>query len=281
MHKHILILGKGYIGKRLQGGINCPITAKRITTYKDIDTLIKQHRPQVLINSIGHIGKTNVDDCELAFDKTLQSNVMIPVLLGEAALRHNLKLVHISTGCIFHYDSTRQRPIKDDQIPDYYDLYCSRTKIYAENILRELAQKANILIVRIRIPLDTIPNRRNILTKLLQFDRIIDTPNSATYLPDFIDALRHLIKIDARGIYNVVNKGALQYSQLLKLYQKYHPEFHYKLVEPGKLNKNRTNLILSTQKLEKSGFKVRTITSVLRECINQYVSLESKTRNDH
>ena len=101
-------------------------------------------------------------------------------------------------------------------------------------------------------------------------------PNSVTYIPDFVEALRHLIKIDARGIYNVVNKGGLRYPKLMEVYKKYVPDFQYTVVDYRKLGLVRTNLLLSTRKLEKSGFKVRKIDDVLEECVRGYVEKKGK-----
>jgi hypothetical protein len=92
-----------------------------------------------------------------------------------------------------------------------------------------------------------------------------------TYIPDFIKALRHLIKIKATGIYNVVNKGGLKYPELLEVYKRRVPDFSYKVVDYKKLNIVRTNLVLSTRKLENSGFKVRNIHEVLEECVENYL----------
>ena len=80
-----------------------------------------------------------------------------------------------------------------------------------------------------------------------------------------------LIKIDAKGIYNVVNKGALRYPELLNIYKEFAPDFEYKKIDFKKLNMVRTNLIMSTAKLERSGFKVRPIQEVLEECVKKYI----------
>ena len=271
MKNRILILGKGFIGKRLQEELSCGVSTRRISTFSDISSQIQRYRPKILINCIGHTGAGNVDGCELALDKTLQANTYIPILLAEAAYRHKIKLVHLSSGCIFHYDYRRQRPITESPIPDYYDLYYSRSKIYAENVLRELSRQCNILIVRLRIPLDKRPHPKNLLTKLISYQRVIDVPNSVTYIPDFIRALKHLIKIDARGIYNIVAKGGLRYPELLDVYRKYVPSFRYKVIDLKQLRLMRTNLILSTRKLERSGFKVRTVNEILEECVQEYL----------
>lgn len=276
MSNDILIFGKGYIGERIQKELNCNLTDKRISYLKDVEEAINFHQPKIIINCIGHTGKNNVDGCELDIDKTLFANAYIPLLLAEAALRHNIKLIHISSGCIYHYDYASQYQISENDIPNFMDLYYSRTKIYSELPLNLLSKYYNILTLRIRIPLDNIPNPRNILDKLIKYKNVIDMPNSVTYIPDFINALKHLIKIDAKGIYNIVNRNGLRYPVLLDIYKKFVPDFEYKIVElKSVLSTPRTNLIMSTLKLENSGFKVREINDVLDECVKEYLERKS------
>lgn len=272
MNRKILILGKGYIGERLHKEWGVPVSTKQISSYKHIQSEINKYRPKVLINCIGHTGKKNVDGCELEIDNTISANTFVPALLAEAAVRNNIKLVHLSSGCIFHYDYAKQKPLTESKTPDFYDLYYSRTKIYTENFLLELSKRANILIARIRIPLDNQPNSRNILNKLIKYKTVIDVPNSITYIPDFIKALKHLIKMDARGIYNINTKGGLRYPKLLDVYQKYRPSFKYTIIPLTSLNLVRTNLVLSTRKLEQTGFKVRSTKEILEECVKDYLS---------
>lgn len=271
MKNNCLILGKGFIGGRLSEAFNWPVSTQKIFCYEDILSQIKRYNPKILINCVGYTGANNVDGCELNIDKTLSANTFTPILLAEAAIRNNLKLIHISSGCIYHYDYTKQKPISESRRPDYYDLYYSRTKIYTENILTQLAEKYNILIVRIRIPLDNKPHPKNILTKLLKYKTIIGSPNSVTYIPDFMKALRHLIKINATGVFNVVCKGSLKYNKLLDIYKRYIPNFQYQMIPFEALKIKRTNLVLSTRKLEKAGFKVRPIETILEECVKEYI----------
>jgi 3,5-epimerase/4-reductase len=270
MADKILIFGRGFIASRLQEGLKCPVSDKRIHCLKDAEKEIKKYSPKIIINCIGHIGR-NVDECELNKDKTLVSNSFVPLILAEAALRKSIRLVHISSGCIFHYDYQKDKPIDEEKTPDFFELFYSRSKIYSEQPLKILSKKFPILIVRIRIPLDNRPHPKNILDKLIGYKKIIDLPNSVTYIPDFIKALKHLLKIKATGIYNVVNKGALRYPELLGIYRRYAPGFKYKVIDYKKLNMVRTNLILSTRKLEQAGFKVRDIHEVLEECVKNYL----------
>ena len=271
MNKSILIVGKGYIGEKLAKELNCPLSDKRINNFEDVHALIKTYQPKIIINCIGHTGQRNVDDCELALDKTLHANSYVPMLLAEGCLRNNIRLVHISSGCIYDFNYSKSAPLTEDQIPDFYKLYYSRTKIYAENFLLELSKRYDILIIRIRVPLDNRTHPRNVLTKIINYKTIIDVPNSVTYIPDFVKAMKHLIKVKATGIYNVACEGGLLYQNILDVYKKYHPEFEYKIISLKKLNLIRTNLILSTKKLAKTGFKVRKIKDILQECVKEYV----------
>jgi len=271
MNKDILILGKGFIGVRLQQELNCPISAKRIEKFDDVYGLIKRYRPKVLINCIGHTGAGNVDGCEKALDKTLYANTYIPLLLADIALRQNIKLVHISSGCIYHYTYGKSRPVVESMDPDYYELYYSRTKIYTENALIKMSEFHDILIARIRVPLDNRPHPKNILTKLLHFNKVIDVPNSVTYIPDCVKALKHLIKTKKKGAYNIALNGGLRYQDLLEEYNRLGKSHSYELIPLKNLKLKRTNLILSTKKLEASGFKVRTPKEIIKECVRDYV----------
>lgn len=267
----VLILGKGFMGERLSEALKVPVSGQRINTFSDAERLLEETKPDILINGIGYTGKMNVDGCELEPDKTLMSNTFVPLILAESCLRRHIKFVHISSGCIYHYDYKKDRPIVESKVPDFFELFYSRTKIYAERALEVLAQRYGVLILRIRIPLDNRPHPRNILTKLLSFQKVITLANSVTYIPDFIDALKHLIKTDARGLYNVVNEGGLKYPDLLDIYKKYVPDFKYEVLDHKKLGLVRTNLLMSSKKLARAGYRMRSIGKVLEECVKDYL----------
>lgn len=272
INKDILIFGKGFIGEKLQKAFNCNVSKTIFNDFADVNKEVDRYNPKIIINCIGNTGGSNVDGCENTKQQTLLANTFIPIILGDIAFRRNIKLVHISSGCIYHFDYTRQKPISEEDAPDFLDLFYSRSKIYAEKALMGLLKSSNILITRIRIPLDNKPHPKNILTKILKFQRIIDIPNSITYIPDFIEMLRHLIKIDAKGIYNTVNKNPLRYPEILEVYKKYVPDYNYKVMSYKELNLVRTNLVMSVDKLESTGFKVRDIHEVLEECIKSYLN---------
>lgn len=265
-----IILGDGYIAYKIKSYFNFPIVKNRINFYEDVECVIEEFKPECIINCIGFTGYQNVDDCENDINKTLQSNVMVPLLLAEACMKYKIKLIHISSGCIYNYDHDMMAPLSETAFPTFFDLAYSRSKFYAEEALCPLTIEKDILITRIRIPLDNESSPRNVLTKLLYFKEIIDIPNSVTYLPDFMKALDHLMVIDARGVYNTVNDGGLRYPELLDFYNKYVENPHeYKVIYT--LPMPRSNLLLSTKKLSDSGFNVRHIKDVFKECVTTYI----------
>jgi len=267
----ILILGKGFIGQRLQKELKCRIDGSFIGSFRAAEKLIKKYRPETIVNCIGVTGRRNVDDCELDKEGTLLANSFVPAILAEVCLRNKIKLVHISSGCMFNFDYKKGKPLTEASEDYFFGLFYSRSKIYAERILAALAKEYNILIVRIRIPLLNARHPKNLLDKLIKYKKVIDVPNSVTYIPDFIKAASHLIAIDAKGVYNVVNKGGLRYPDLMRVYQKYVPAFKFRILPLKRLGLVRTNLLLSTGKLEKTGFKVRNINSILEECVKEYL----------
>ncbi|MDI6759157.1 MAG: sugar nucleotide-binding protein [Candidatus Omnitrophota bacterium] len=57
----------------------------------------------------------SVDYCDQDKDKTLMANAFVPLILAEVALRNNIKLVYISSGCIFNYDYAKDKPIDEEK----------------------------------------------------------------------------------------------------------------------------------------------------------------------
>ena len=57
MPKKILILGKGFIGERLQKEFNCRIDGSMINCFSDAEKLIRRYKPEIIINCIGITGE--------------------------------------------------------------------------------------------------------------------------------------------------------------------------------------------------------------------------------
>lgn len=85
-------------------------------TLKRLLSFIEENEIEVIINSIGML----VEDSKLNFAEAVQVNGFFPYELGQFCDSHNVKLIHISTDCVY---SGASGPITRNQIPDPKDEY--------------------------------------------------------------------------------------------------------------------------------------------------------------
>jgi dTDP-4-dehydrorhamnose reductase len=121
-------------------------------------------------------------------------------------------------------------------------------------------------------------DRRNLLSKLLLYDRVYDTVNSITRLDDFVWACLELWERRAPyGIYNIVNVGTVStrrivelIKQILKLertfkFCKNHEEFYRCSAKTPP-----SNCILDPAKLLATGVKMPPVEDALRNCLDKW-----------
>jgi dTDP-4-dehydrorhamnose reductase len=273
---NILILGNGYLANRVKEENGWEICADKINGYDDLENIFKKHKPEVIVCAIGFTGRPNTDNCEQNIEKTISSNTFIPVYLAELSFRHpEVHIISIASGCIFN-DS--DKAYTEEDIGNYEGLFYSRSKIYAEEILKypvRLGRK--ISICRIRIPIDYIPSPRNVLDKLINYKTILDIPNSITYVPTLCRGLDFIVKHNVYGVINLVNEGTIRYPKLLDEYKKYVPDFQYKITDLKTIGVKRTNLeLVPSVKLKKLGFKNENINDLIPIIVKKYME-EMKT----
>lgn len=92
----------------------------------DIKKTIKDLKPNIIINCIGITRKNNTDINELR--EMINVNSILPHQLLLLAKEHNLRLIHISTDCVF---SGNKGNYKEEDIPDPHDDY-GKSKLLGE-----------------------------------------------------------------------------------------------------------------------------------------------------
>lgn len=278
--KNIFTLGNGFVGQHL----NYPIIKDRVElSTSHIEKIIDAYKPNVLINAIGFCGHPNIDQCESQKEKTALLNTALPILLAEVCNKKSIKLIHISSGCI-HYSSSpnqewtplgwkdngwREKDIPDVKLMSTY----SKSKYTADLMIADLP---NVLSLRIRMPISNRDHQRNFINKLLNYKRIIDIPNSATFLDDFVRCVDWAIEKDLNGIYNVVNPDPITAAQVIKAYQAYVPSHSFEVINERQLNQltiaRRSNCILNTDKLNQAGFIMRPTKEALEKCMKEFAN---------
>lgn len=276
-----LIFGKnGWLAKKFEDFLgNALVSDVDITDLEAIRKELGEKKPEVVINAAGMTGRPNIDWCEDHKMETVSVNVTgalnilqacLPV--GRACEENKIYWVHLGSGCIFQGDSPNNEGWKEDDEatpPSFY----SWTKYWADSILKHFP----VLIVRLRLPIDIEPNPRNLIDKLLKYDKVINTENSVTVIPDLLDATKKLIDKRKTGIYHITNPGVLRPSEVMQLYKDVIDSYHdFEVVSAEHLYKNglvkavRSNCVLNTDKLQKEGIILKPIQKRIKEVIKEY-----------
>lgn len=271
----ILILGKGWIGTKCsEAWEDSEIVSRRINSIDDAKSLIEDYSPDVILNAAGVTGKPTVDWCESHVKETVEGNTILPFYLAEACKDAGVYMLHIGSGCVFYGDSAHEDGLwRPDDFANPQVVYSAAK--YAGDLI--LGNYENVGIARIRMPIDSIPGPRNLIDKLVAYDKVNDVENSVTVLQDMILVFRELLKKEAKGNFHVVNPGVITHKTIIDLYKRYIDSSLEKnwideseLVELGLATKKRSNNFLASPNLEKYGIEMRNIDVAMEELMQEY-----------
>ena len=209
----ILLLGHGQIG----AAIERDLAEYSVRLWKhDIADLTTSEldviAPDVVINAAG---KTQLSWCEEHAREAVRVNLEAPVELYrrireyDRTRGHQTRFIHFSSGCVWDGPFDEQgQPFSPSAPPTPACLY-SWTKAAADAMLLDLDQE-HIAILRPRQVYSETLSPRNTLVKLLQYERLIDTPNSVTSMRVIERMLRYVITAeqDWAGLWNVYDREA-------------------------------------------------------------------------
>jgi dTDP-4-dehydrorhamnose reductase len=224
----LLLGGSGYVGQAYQAllarkGIPYRTLARREVDYTDsavLLRLLRELRPEFLINAAGYTGKPNVDACELHRAECLFGNAVLPGRIAEACAAAGVPWGHVSSGCIYSGTRPDGSGFREDDPPNFCFRsppcsFYSGAKALGEEVLAGAPQ---VYLWRLRIPFNEVDNPRNYLTKLLRYDTLLDAANSISQLDEFCAAtLACWEKRLPFGTYNVTNPGHVTTREVVEL----------------------------------------------------------------
>jgi dTDP-4-dehydrorhamnose reductase len=115
------------------------ITPLDITDIEAVMTLVREKKPEVIINCAAH---TNVDACEKQWDLAYKINAIGPRNLSIAAEAVGAKMIHVSTDYVF--EGNGSRPYTEFDVPNPVSAY-GKTKLEGEKFVQQFAGKFFIL----------------------------------------------------------------------------------------------------------------------------------------
>ena len=230
----VLVVGKGFIGQQLSTFL---ATDERLevhqiessqVNYRDYNTFVDfltQYEEEgtgfdAIINAAGFTGEKNVDDAEKQKELVWLLNTVLPTTLASAAQACNVpSFFNISSGCIFT-GYTKPDPYvgyTEEEVPNFglFDddsSWYSKTKHAGE---LSLTSSFNCYNLRIRMPIGEIFHPKNLISKMLKYETVLDEDNSATYMFDLMNFVYNAILAPPPfGIYNIVSSNVFNSKDL-------------------------------------------------------------------
>jgi dTDP-4-dehydrorhamnose reductase len=287
-----LLGGTGYVGQEFQAQLKARGIAYKNISRKELDYYSSNKlfnamcvdKPEFLINCAGYTGKPNVDACEIDKDECLLGNAVLPGIIARACQPLDIPWGHVSSGCIYTSSGHvwRSNGWTEEDKPNFTFRskggcsWYSGTKGLGEEVL---ADYDNVYIWRLRIPFNNINNKRNYLSKLLNYNTLLDATNSLSDLNEFVSACldSYLNKIPY-GIYNVTNPGKVTTKEVVELIKKNKvsdKEFKFFKDESEFMQvaakTPRSNCVLDSNKILSTGIKLTEVHEALDKALANWV----------
>jgi dTDP-4-dehydrorhamnose reductase len=274
----IVVLGNGYIGKKAYKYFlenleniydvvhlanypyNTPDKLKE-TLFSNLISEFRGSQTKWIINCVGYTGAPNVDACEENKQICWDLNVTLPTMLAQFCVKDNIKIINVSSGCI--YDGPTDVQYTEEDEPNFGltnpdSSWYSKTKHAAELCLKNFK---NVYTLRIRMPIcNDFNSKKNYLSKILKYNNILEEVNSKTVIEDLLHVINKIINIEElpNGVYNCVNPNPLKTTEVCDILDKHglwNP--NWKFITYNQLKEhivaNRSNCILSIDKVKEYG----------------------------
>ena len=263
-----LVIGNGFLGKKLASDLNCPAVDLEtpipidITDVMSIRQVMKHYKPDVVIHTAA---MTNVDACEKEPNLSQKVNVEGTRHVYNYCDAYNIKMVFISTDFVFGGNSG---DYKEEDIPNPQSIYASN-KVDGEVIVM---QNPDNLILRTSTlyGFNDIEDKMTFPTwvkKVCDMKQKVKIVHDQTTCPTLIDnistAILKLISKDCSGIYHCVGSQALdRWKYAITVADVFECDFALKritCVDSKSLNqdaKRPTNSSLCIDKLRQEGIEM-------------------------
>lgn len=285
--KHWLIFGgNGWIGTQLvqflaENSMHVTIAKSRGDDPTSVSLEIKQTDPDVVFCCLGRThgqSYTTIDYLEQPGKllENIRDNLFAPLVLAEACRLHQKYMVYVGTGCIFDGLLLDEQFTEAHQ-PNFFGSSYSIVKGFTDRILK-FDNYRHVLNLRIRMPISDQPGPRNFITKITNYDKVINVQNSMTVLPSMFPHLLNLVNQRVTGTLNFTNPGSISHNQVLDMYREIvNPGFQYKnfsiTEQNNTLDSKRSNNVLDTTKLQLYCPTLTPIDVAIRECLMRYKNM--------
>ncbi len=287
--KRILITGNGQLGTYyrdhyLNNKAEVMNTDSKIDVRdeKAMRKVVEEFNPDLVIHTAA---KTNIDWAEQNKTECFEINTLGSDIIGKICQEKGIYLVFLSSGCVLESKSAEDAQT-ENVVPSPLCFY-SWTKVWAEEMLMHRARRngLKLLVLRPRQLLSAKVDPRNALTKMLTYNKFINTPNSCTVVEDLMMVTDTLVQKEESGVFNVANPGVttpLEIATALKEIVK--PEMEFVIISKEELNKmtlaERVDAVLDGTKIRNLGIELKEIHERMREVMHELKANMAKVGAD-
>jgi dTDP-4-dehydrorhamnose reductase len=215
----IVVVGAaGQLGRDLTPRLSGEVLAWNRTQLdleqpQTIHAALEAAKPQVVINSAAY---NLVDKAEADPDAAFRVNAWGLRELARSCNTLKIKLVHVSTDYVFGLDETRNTPFTETDAPGPVSVY-GLSKLAGEYLVRTIAE--DHLVIRtcgLYGVWGSGGKGGNFVETMLRIAgqgkplRVVnDQLCTPTYTADLATTIEELIRVDAKGLFQVTNSGAM------------------------------------------------------------------------
>ena len=249
-----LIYGaNGWIGKQFIENIKDKniiiVKGKSRCDTIELENEIKLNKPDRVISFIGRTSgppeldykgsiNTTIDYLEQPgklYDN-IRDNLFSPLYIERICHQENIHFTYIGTGCIYYTPPEQNNIYTENDEPNFFGSSYSIVKGFTDKYFRNI--KSKVLNVRIRMPISENKDPKNLITKLLKYNKICNCgKNSMTVFSDLLPVLIEEIKNGKIGTIHLVNPEPMLHSEILDLYKEIvDPTFSYILMDEQEQN---------------------------------------------
>jgi UDP-glucose 4,6-dehydratase/3,5-epimerase/4-reductase len=284
----LLLGGSGYVGHAYQAmltrkGVPFRNVRRAEVDYSDpvaLGVLLRETKPDFLINAAGYTGKPNVDACELHKADCLDGNAVLPGRIATACAEASVPWGHVSSGCIYNGARPDGTGFREIDPPNFSFRsppcsFYSGTKALGEEVLDGAP---GCYLWRLRIPFDNVDSPRNYLTKLMRYERLLEAANSISHLGEFCEAtFACWERRVAFGTYNVTNPGHVTTREVVDLIERSGvctKDFKFFASEDEFMSiaakTPRSNCVLDSSKLEATGIRLTDVREAVARSLREW-----------
>ena len=285
----VLLLGSsGYVGKAVKqalanDGIDFICKSIRYPLDKqEFQRTLTKEQIYAVINCAGYTGVPNVDACELSDNKQkcIEANAFLPAQIMDVCNEMQVKMVHVSSGCIYNDYACENAyaPVvqfKEYDVPNFSFLsgncsWYSGTKALGEMLCKQA------YVCRLRIPFNGDINNRNYLCKMCNYDVLLNATNSFSQLDEFARGVVHVAlyidTVEYKRVFNMTQPGYLTTMQVIEMMRKHNivnDKLYFKSIEEFNrtIKAPRSNCALNSSYIISKGIELTPIEDAMNIAI--------------